>query len=510
MDAWQAALEDVGPAGVDKGKGGKYLILPPDYTDKAPNGYIVRPSTTYQGYALLRSILKSGSDADVANAAAYARQIKLYPLSQADNPPPTIFVDAIDVVYDATIPYDVRFFQSLDRVVQIEPWLTRDKVMIDMLKSIGIEKGKPFNPDPKTKDILNAAAREAQAWLDARYEAGYPSFYEGRQWAFPASAELAETMGTFYEKPDAYSVAARGLASSLAYSTIKHLGEGQFYLTAAKDKDGRALEGAKNYRLNVPADAPVKQYWSATLCDRATHALIRDVSRAGRSSQSPGLQKNRMARWTSTSRRKRRRARNREALALGLDRDDTVIRRQLRLKMQFISEDFAPRTEPTEDELRAFLAKHADRFQSPSRVSFTQVYLSPDHRGEDAWSDAERLLVVLSGGTSDPAEAGDPFLLEQDYRDLAQPDVERLFGQAFAVRVGELPVGRRTGPVASGYGLHLVLVRERTPARLPELAEVRDAVANVARNPPGGGEPSVLRSAARALRGHLQAHAIGR
>jgi hypothetical protein len=139
---------------------------------------------------------------------------------------------------------------------------------------------------------LNAAAREAQAWLDARYEAGYPSFYEGGRWAFPASAELAETMGTFYEKPDAYSVDARGLASSLAYSTIKHLGEGQFYLMAAKDKDGRALDGANNYRLNVPADAPVQQYWSATLYDRATHALIRDVSRPGRSSQSPGLQIN--------------------------------------------------------------------------------------------------------------------------------------------------------------------------------------------------------------------------
>ena len=93
----------------------------------------------------------------------------------------------------------------------------------------------------------------------------------------------------------------------------------------------------------------------------------------------------------------------REALALGLDRDDTVIRRQLRLKMQFISEDFAPQTEPTEDELRAFLAEHADRFRSPSRISFTQVYLSPDRRGEDAWSDAERLLVALSGGKSEKA-----------------------------------------------------------------------------------------------------------
>ena len=110
MDAWQAALEDVGPAGVDKGKGGKYLILPPGFKGKAPSGYIVLPSMTYQGYALLRSNLASGSDADVAKAAAYAKRIKLYPLSQARNPPPTVFVDAIDVVYNSTIPYDVRFF----------------------------------------------------------------------------------------------------------------------------------------------------------------------------------------------------------------------------------------------------------------------------------------------------------------------------------------------------------------------------------------------------------------
>jgi hypothetical protein len=211
MDAWQAALEDVGPAGVDKGKGGKYLIVPPGYQGVPPQGYISLPSMTYQGYALLRSNLASGSDADVAKAVAYAKRIKFYPLSQADNPPPTTFVDAIDVVYDATIPYDVRFFQSLDRIVQTEPWLPRDEVMIDMLKSIGIEKGKPFNPDPKTQDILNAAAREALAWFDTRYEAGFPRFYEGRQWAFPGLPEMAQTMGTFYEKPDAYAVDARAL-----------------------------------------------------------------------------------------------------------------------------------------------------------------------------------------------------------------------------------------------------------------------------------------------------------
>src|SRR4029077_6150735 len=166
----QVPLEDVGPAGVDKGKGGKYLILPPGYAAAVPDGYIALASQNYQGYALLRSILRSGSDADVAKAVAYAKRIRVYPLTLAANPPPTTFVDAIDVVYDSTIPYDLRFFQSLDRVVQIEPWLTRDKAMIDKLKSIGIEKGKPFRPDHTTQRILNTAAGEAHAWLDLNYE----------------------------------------------------------------------------------------------------------------------------------------------------------------------------------------------------------------------------------------------------------------------------------------------------------------------------------------------------
>jgi hypothetical protein len=177
MDAWQVPLEDVGPAGVDKGAGGKYLILPPDYKDTPPEGYIVLPSQTYQGYALLRSILKSGSDADVAKAVTYSKRIQLYPLARAANPPETAFVDAIGVVYDATIPYDRRFFQSLDRFVQRETWLTRDKAMIDQLKSIGIEKGKPFSPDEATQVVLDAAAREAHALLESRYEGSFSTPY---------------------------------------------------------------------------------------------------------------------------------------------------------------------------------------------------------------------------------------------------------------------------------------------------------------------------------------------
>ena len=295
MDVWQMPLEDVGPAGVDKGKGGKYLILPPGYKDKVPAGYIPLPSDTYEGYAQLRSIPKSGSEGDVAKAVAYGKRVKLYPLSQAAKPPATTFVDVVDVVYDATIAYDLRFFESLDRIVQAEPWLERDKAMIDALKSIGIEKGKPFNPDAGTRQALEDAAREAQAWLVAQYEASLASpYYEGRHWALPGSHELFEGQATFFAKPDVYPVDIRGVTFSYAYWTPKHLGgaAGSYYLLTIADKDGRLLDGGTTYRLTVPANAPVKQYWSATVYDRATHAPIRNARWPSRSSQTPGLQKN--------------------------------------------------------------------------------------------------------------------------------------------------------------------------------------------------------------------------
>ena len=292
-DAWQTALEDVGPAGVDKGKGGKYLILPPGYKDKPPDGYIALPSATYTGFVILRSNLKSGSDADIAKAVAYGKRIKVYPLSQAAHPPPTKFVDVYDVMFDSTIPYDLRFFQALDRFVQREPWLERDKVMIDQLKTIGIEKGKPFNPDANTQKILNAAAREAHAWLDLKYETLFTTpFNEGTHWQLPALPGVSEGMMTNFAEPNAYPVDGRGVAYSMAYFSAKHLGAGQYYLMTIADKNGQPFDGAANYRLTVPANAPVKLYWSATVYDRETHALIRNLSPSSRSSHTPGLQKN--------------------------------------------------------------------------------------------------------------------------------------------------------------------------------------------------------------------------
>ncbi len=156
------------PGGVDKGKGGKYAILPRATARRRPRCYIGLRSSTYRGFALLRSNLDSGSDADIAKAVEFGRRVKLYPLAQAASPPETKFVDAIDTEFDATIRYDHRFFQSLNRIVQNEPWLDRDRAMIDPLKSLGIEKGKPFKPDIRMQELLNEAARDAHAWLDCR------------------------------------------------------------------------------------------------------------------------------------------------------------------------------------------------------------------------------------------------------------------------------------------------------------------------------------------------------
>jgi hypothetical protein len=289
-DCWQGALEDVGPSGVDRGRGGKYLILPPGYGDAVPNGYVALPSSSFQNYGLLRSALKSGSEADLASAVAYAKQIRVYPLSQAADPPSTTFIDVVDMVFDGTIPYDLRFFQSLDRIVQAEPWQIRDKVMVDVLRSIGIEKGKAFMPNSKMQETLLTAAREARALFNSRFESAFPPFYEDRQWAVVAPAEVMETMGTFYEKPEMYAVDARGFMFSYAFSSAKHLGATQFYLWSMRDSSRRFLDGGSTYRLIMPPNVPARRYWSAVVYDRATHAFIRNVARPGRSSQSGDLQ----------------------------------------------------------------------------------------------------------------------------------------------------------------------------------------------------------------------------
>jgi hypothetical protein len=168
----------------------------------------------------------------------------------------------------------------------------------------------------------------------------------------------------------------------------------------------------------------------------------------------------------------------REAMALRLDKDDTIIRRRLRQKMEFVTEDITALAEPTDDELSAFLKAHADRFREQRLFTFSQVYLNPDRHGERLSRDIAQLLATLeqAGGKADVSELGDSFLLEHKFRALPASEAERQFGDKFAAKLGELSPGQWQGPVESGYGVHLVFVSERTEGRVPALAEVRDAV----------------------------------
>lgn len=289
MNAWQAPIEDVGPAGVDAGRGGRYLILPPGYSEAIPDGYIPMPSDTFEVYALLRSLLRSASDDDVATAVAYARQTRLYPLSAADDPTETAFVDAHGTLYDSAIPYDRRFFEVLDEVVQREPWIERDRIMIDHLASIGIRKGQPFQPDDRLASILDEAAGEAREWLDARYRELNVPFADGARWAVPIDPAYLRATADGFAGPDAYPIDARAVPFHYGFFSARHLGTGQFYLMSISDAAGDPLDGGRRYTLTVPADPPVEAFWSATAYDRETHTLIRDTPWSSRSSGTPGL-----------------------------------------------------------------------------------------------------------------------------------------------------------------------------------------------------------------------------
>jgi hypothetical protein len=169
----------------------------------------------------------------------------------------------------------------------------------------------------------------------------------------------------------------------------------------------------------------------------------------------------------------------REAVAMGLDKDDTIIRRRLRQKIEFISNDIATLAEPTDADLNAYLQAHAETFRVEQRLTFKHVYLDPGKRGDHLANDAARLLAQLSGagaGDAGGSEMGDSFLLELQFADAPAGDIAKQFGEQFASALGRLPPGQWIGPVASGYGVHLVRVSRRSEGRLPALAEVREAV----------------------------------
>ena len=165
----------------------------------------------------------------------------------------------------------------------------------------------------------------------------------------------------------------------------------------------------------------------------------------------------------------------REARALGLDRDDTVVRRRLAQKLSFLVEETSRIAGPTDGELRRFHGEHSERYRADPRITFRQVFFSPQRRPQ-AEADATAALIRVSGSGA-PVE-GDPMLLDDSYDDVDQPAVTSLFGVDFANAVFAAPPGAWSGPVKSAYGLHLVQVTDLRPGSARRFEDVRDVVAN--------------------------------
>jgi len=168
----------------------------------------------------------------------------------------------------------------------------------------------------------------------------------------------------------------------------------------------------------------------------------------------------------------------REAMILGLDQDNPVIRRHLRQKMEFLSEDIAAQVDPTDEELQVFLDADPDYFRTEPRLSFRHIYFSRDVRGEQAKTDALELLAKLDGSETDTelAELGDSLPLPQAMERYPERDIASQFGTEFVRGLAAQEVGRWVGPVYSGFGLHLVFIEERVAPKMPELAAIRDTV----------------------------------
>jgi hypothetical protein len=286
-DAWYVPLTDIG----FEGKGGKYLVLPPDFKGDVPDGYIpVRPAT-YNTMTLLRSILDSASEKDLQAGNDLVKQVKIYPLSKAANPPAQRLLDMSEVMFNSLVKYDETFFSSLARVLNEETVQPRDLEMMGMLLPLGIEKGKEFKPDATTVPILKAAAAEALAWLMDKAATDNTPWWTDSQWCIPTPPITMPTEFK-WEMPNYFGVDARGIALSQYFCPTAKLGTGSFYFAAFHDHSGSPLEGGNSYKLYVPADVPVSQFWSATVYSLQTSSFFLHAPNLTLGSLDKGLKKN--------------------------------------------------------------------------------------------------------------------------------------------------------------------------------------------------------------------------
>ncbi len=294
-DAWMRYVGDFGVAGPDRGKGGKYLVLPPGYTGEVPEGYFVFKAPTYINWFFMRGSIADGLAPALKNIKDH---LKVYPLKSAGNPPATEFVNITGKSYNTVAPSDFSYFEALDKIIQREPIDALGTESRGGLAAIGIVKGKPFNPDARMKRLLTEAAAigdaTARATLYSPREKGY--------FIYPDS-DSSWVMGfanknVFFETDGARNLDARtsfyfGYTGVTPAMAVTHPGAGSDYAIAFRDSEKKAFDGSKTYRLHLPPDVPVNNFWAVTIYDTQTRSMLQTSQPfPSVGSQSEGFQKN--------------------------------------------------------------------------------------------------------------------------------------------------------------------------------------------------------------------------
>jgi hypothetical protein len=293
LDMWQTPVTDIGPAGADKGKGGKFLFLPPGYKGTVPEGYLAFRPDTYTVPVALRPVSRNGGTLE--EAVAYAKTLRAYSLKDAANPPEGKYIDVYPRTWDTLPAYDETYFEQLAEVINDEPVLERDLAMMDQLWSIGIRKGQPFKPEAETAKALKQAVKTGYDILQDRFvtpgEALKP-YGSGTQWqTFNLSKKNAEE-GFPFLTPDRLMVDDRATLFFWITFMPKHLGGGTDYLMSLRDKKGDLFDGKSLYRLKVPKDVPAAEFWSAIAYSMKTKGFITGTKPVGLSSQDKNLKTN--------------------------------------------------------------------------------------------------------------------------------------------------------------------------------------------------------------------------
>ena len=269
MNLSMISLVDIGTGGVDNGQGGKYLVLPPGYKGEVPEGYIEVRSDTYQHIICMRLIPVEKGRRGWDAAVAFGKTARIYPLSEAANPKPTRFIQASQKKYDPAPSFDIRDFYMIDRIVQEEPIKEYDKAMYGMLASIGIRKREKFDPSPEVVKILERAAKDAQDYAITYMQSGkaWDQFWKGSAWgAFGLTPEENKTLGT-YNLSDGLRYEDRMVRwyyfSGGWYKSFDAAKpSATYYLWTARDSDGKGLDATKTYKIHIPANPPIRDFWS--------------------------------------------------------------------------------------------------------------------------------------------------------------------------------------------------------------------------------------------------------